>query len=76
MWRFDIEHQPGKDNYFSDVTSRHPALHYREDSSTLCCICIGEKEGEDMEADLTRIAAISSGDIRCITWDLVKQQSL
>ena len=72
MWRFDIEHQPVKDNYFLDATLCHPTLHYGEDSSTLCCIRITEEEGEDMEADLTRIAGISSENIRCITWDLVK----
>ena len=55
MWRFNIEHQPGKDNYLSDATSCHPTFHYRGDSSVLCCICITKEEGEDMETDLMRI---------------------
>jgi len=31
MWRFTVEHQPGKENHFSDATSRKPSSHHDDD---------------------------------------------
>ena len=72
-WRFDIKHLPGKDNHFSDATSRYPAKNEEDDLSMLsCCISTADVDEEPMPI----IAANDSEDVRSITWDLVKQQNL
>ena len=79
MWRFDIEHLPGKENYFSDATSRHPVGHPEDDtpdSSSLNCICIYDHDVDEMESCLIHVAANSCAGIRSVTWDVIKQQSL
>lgn len=76
MWRFDIDHRYGKNNHFANATSRYPTNDNEIDNvtSALCCIRITKDEYDDMESDLTLIAAKTTEEIRCNTWDLVKQQ--
>ena len=78
MWTFDIDHLPGWDNHFANTTSRCTTDENEEEDtssseSVLCCIRITEDDG--MESELTLIAANTYEEIKCITWDLVKQQS-
>jgi len=75
LWRFDIEHKPGKDNLFSDATSRHPVDSPDDnDSSWIACLAIHDDDNFDnMEAELVKIA---SNELRAITWDLVRRESM
>jgi len=75
LWRFDIEHKPGKDNLFSDATSRHPVDSPDDnDSSWIACLAIHDDDDfDDMEAELVEIA---SNELRAITWDLVRRESM
>lgn len=82
MWRFSIEHQSGKDNHFSDATSRNPASRLVDDDDddvsddlTLDCIRIAKQDDDGMENQLISIGSNSADNIRSIIWALVKQHS-
>ena len=82
-WRFTVEYKPGKDNCFSDATSRNPVNSDDDDgdfseitnTEILCGIMMYEP---DEAATDIFLAGVSSDDdklIRAITWDLVKHES-
>ena len=76
LWRFDIEHKPGKDNLFSDATSRHPVdSPDDDDSSWIAYLTIHDDDdiGNDMETELLEIA---SNELRAITWNLVRHECM
>lgn len=73
MWRFTVHHQPGKENHFSDATSRHP-VHTQD--TTDCCInydCTGNDD--DMEIKLSVNAATTVDKLRAITWDILQKET-
>jgi hypothetical protein len=60
LWRFTIDHMPGKGNHFSDATSRNP---------------VESPDDDNMESDLIEIAAVITENLRAVTWDLVRCES-
>ena len=76
-WRFNVVYMPGKENKFSDATSRNPVSCNDEDISSseiLAGVMIDEPDegGVDIVAFLP---ANDDQDIRAITWDIVKQET-
>ena len=73
LWRFSIMHKPGKDNNFSDATSRNPSIN---DSSVendfLQKICTYDKDFDTMEIEL---ASLASEGLFIVTWETVKTES-
>ena len=75
-WRFSVAYMSGKDNSFSDATSRNPVSSNDEDvsnSEILAGVMIAEMD----EADVEDVATLSSkdGNFRAITWEVVKQET-
>ena len=78
-WRFTVVHMPGKDNSFSDATSRNPvdAGDKEEEISNteiLAGIMITEPDSFESE-DLSVLAANDDKEFRAITWDIVKSET-
>ena len=79
-WRFSVAYKAGKDNNFSDATSRNP-VHSIEDEGDKVSnseILAGVMIAESDEADDDALAILSNNDdkdIRAITWELVKQET-
>ena len=76
-WRFNVVHMPGKDNKFSDATSRHPVNCSDEDiscSEILAGIMIDEAD-EDTIDEIAVLPSKDDQNIRAITWDIVKQET-
>lgn len=70
MWRFTIQHSPGKLGPFSDAASRHPV------NDALSCIRIADDESDDIDSELFEIASNQINDLQAITWQRVKEHSL
>ena len=70
MWRFTIQHSPGKLGPFSDATSRHPV------NDALSCIRIVDDESDDIDSELFEIASNQTNNLQAITWQRVKEHSL
>ena len=71
-WRFTVKYMAGKENCFSDATSRNPACSSDEeisDSEILAGIMLAEPEVDPP------LLLASNDDIRAITWDVVKQET-
>ena len=77
QWKFDIEYMPGKDNYFSDGTSRNPINSCDDDISSemLEGLRIAEAVDDDMESAVSNICSSNIEQIRAITWDMVKEET-
>ena len=78
-WRFSATYRPGKENTFSDATSRHPVhsdeVEGEEVSSSEILDGVMVAEPEEADNDHT-LAALSNNDakhVKAITWELVKQ---
>jgi hypothetical protein len=75
-WRFSIVHMPGKDNCFSDATSRNPVGSDEDiisDTEVLAGIMIAETDCVD-----DQLATLTAGDdkeFRAITWEIVKRET-
>ena len=67
-------HKPGKDNTFSDATSRNPSKDDEAilNDTILDKICTYDKDFDTMEI---KLAALASENVCIITWDLVKKES-
>jgi len=73
-WRFTIEYKAGKDNMFSDATSRNPVDSCDEEVS--CTeILAGVMIAEADEEELTISSFKDDTDIRAITWEIVKNET-
>ena len=69
MWKFDIEYQPGKNNYFSDAVSRNPSKYAEIASASLM------NEG-DVEEEILIAGIIDEVDkFFAVTWERVKLES-
>ena len=75
-WRFTVTYKAGKDNSFSDATSRNPV---RSDdgeeissSEILAGVMIAELDEADRDA-LHTLSINDDGNFRAITWGIVKQ---
>ena len=62
MWRFTVLHEPGRDNLFSDATSRR-RIQSPDDWPS---------DTTDMEEDLIEVSSNKISEFRAITWDTVK----
>ena len=69
LWKFEIEHMPGAENYFSDATSRHPAgnLDTVDDKD--------EDNIDNMDQSLAAIYKPTIDAIRATTWEMVKAET-
>jgi len=69
---------PGKDNCFSDATSRNPverpdeSIDQYPDSTFLHSLHISDERQDTME---TELAAVAASDFRAVTWELVRRES-
>ena len=72
-------HMPGKGNHFADATSRHPvstedAEVYNDTDVLSAIMCV--EDGDDHECEeeivLAAIGAPGKGQLRAVTWDIVK----
>ena len=78
-WRFSAEHMPGKENYFADATSRHPADNPNDDvmdvmlAETLASLRLVEDDTNDAEIHVDANSEIDR--VRAVTWDLVRQET-
>jgi len=66
LWKFEIEHMPGKENYFSDATSRHPAGNFDT---------VDDKDEDNMDQSLATIYKPTIDSIRAVTWEMVKVET-
>ena len=79
-WRFSVAHMSGKDNSFSDATSRNPVSSTNEEDVSSSEILAGVMIAESDDTDVDDIAATLScqdipGNFRAITWEVVKQET-
>ena len=74
LWRFSIIHAPGKSNFFSDATSRHPVQDSDrlENGMALDSIRLYSKDEDSMETELLKISTNSLRDFRAVTWEVVQ----
>ena len=76
-WKFTVAYMSGKDNSFSDATSRNPVCS--SDAEVSCSeILAGVMLMESGEDDADAAAVFSSNDdkqFRAITWEMVKQET-
>ena len=70
MWKFDIEYQPGKSNFFSDAVSRKPNKYAEIASLGLM--------GEEDLLEESYVTAIADDVDRfvAVTWERVREESL
>ena len=70
MWKFDIEYQPGKSNFFSDAVSRKPNKYAEVASLGLM--------GEEDLLEESYVTAIADDVDRfvAVTWERVREESL
>ena len=68
-----MQHQPGKENLFSDATSRHPV---KDDESSLNCVRIYDELTTQMDINLLTIASSNVEKLRAVTWDIIKKETL
>ena len=74
-WRFRIVHMPGKENSFSDATSRNPVEGEGiTNTEILAGIRIMEIEKTDVDV-LATFSITDRSEFRAITWDMVKQET-
>ena len=77
-WRFTVVHRPGKENCFSDATSRNPVDSEDEEeisnAEILAGIMVDELNDID-NADMATICTINDNEFRAITWDIVRQET-
>jgi len=66
LWKFKIEHMPGKENYFSDATSRPPAGNFDT---------VDDKDEDNMDQSLATIYKPTIDSIRAVTWEMVKVET-
>ena len=78
-WRFTVVYKPGKENLFSDATSRNPVLPHQDaesvvtESEILAGVMICEPDEAD---DSLAVLSISDNEnIQAISWELVKQET-
>ena len=78
-WRFSATYRPGKENTFSDATSRHP-VHSDEvegeevsSSEILDGVIVAEPEEADNDHTLAALSNNDAKHVKAITWELVKQ---
>ena len=70
---------PGKENYFADATSRHPADNPNDDvmdvtlAETLASLRLVEDDTNDAEIHVDANSEIDR--VRAVTWDLVRQET-
>ena len=70
MWRFDIAYMPGRNNAFSDATSRHPNKYAEMSSLSM------RSEG-DIEEDAIIAGVIDDvNKLFAVTWERVRSESL
>ena len=80
-WRFNITHQPGKENKFPDAASRFPCSVEEENdmsditiSEILASIMVEEPEEETIDSIV--VSPLSSQSrTRAITWDIVREET-
>ena len=73
-WRFTVEHMAGKDNMFSDATSRNPVGLDEEISTNEILAGIMITESSEEEVFLSPLK--DETEIRTITWDILKKETL
>ena len=77
-WRFTVVHRPGKENCFSDATSRNPVDSDDEEeisnAEILAGIMVDELNRID-GTDMATICTINDNEFRAITWDIVRQET-
>ena len=71
-------HRPGKENCFSDATSRNPVDSYDEEeisnTEILAGIMVDELNRID-DANMATVCTINDNEFRAITWDIVRQET-
>ena len=69
-------HRPGKENCFSDATSRNPVDDKEEISNAeiLAGIMVDELNRTD-DTDMATICTINDDEFRAITWDVVREET-
>ena len=77
-WRFSIVHMAGKDNSFSDATSRNPVDSDEQEgisnTEILAGIMIPEIDDVDKD-DLATLSTSNDNEFRAITWEIVRQET-
>ena len=75
LWRFDVQHKPGKDNCFYVTSPSGHTTHDEpdnDDTSFLASIAIHEDQHDEME---TELAALAANEIRAVAWEVVRKES-
>ena len=77
---FNIKYKPGKENSFSDATSRFPTRADDECdvavitiAEVFCGIMVAEPEEAELGTYLSALSQDDSRQVRAITWDLVRE---
>lgn len=73
-WRFEIVHQPGKDNHVADATSRHPTGSV-SDYAELANIGL-QTTHDDLETAMIAAIHQDANKAVAITWQQVKEETL
>ena len=69
LWRFEIEHQPGKSNFAADATSRHPVDHNHAAKIDL------QTECDQDEASMINAIQTDFENLKAITWQRVRDET-
>ena len=70
-WRFTIQHMAGKDNLFSDATSRNPV---ESDEEIAPCEVLAGIMVPEPDENLN-VSAVNDNEVRAITWEMVKTET-
>ena len=74
-WRFSVHYKPGKENSFSDATSRNPAIMIDEPAVTSEEILAGIRVQDMEELKETALITDDGKHVRAVTWDLVREET-